>query len=104
MMFDSYALPVYTTLPDRTLDVDNRVVVPCNTPLRVLVSSTDVLHSWALPDLAVKVDGSPGRINQLGFNISSLGLSYGQCREICGANHSFIPIVLEAIPAPAFVN
>ena len=63
-----------------------------------MVSSVDVLHSWTVPRLGVKVDAVPGRLNQLGFTCIRSGVYYGQCSEICGANHRFIPIVLERVP------
>nr|QNE85677.1 cytochrome c oxidase subunit II [Phaonia fuscata] len=98
--FDSYMIPS-NELPlngFRLLDVDNRLVIPMNLQIRILVSATDVLHSWTIPSLGVKVDGSPGRLNQINFLINRPGLFFGQCSEICGANHSFMPIVIESIP------
>ena len=88
----------------RALEVDNRVVLPTKTDIRVLVSSTDVIHSWTVPSLGVKADAVPGRLNQLNFFINYPGVFYGQCSEICGANHSFIPIVVEAVPLKPFVS
>jgi len=79
----------------RLLETDNRVSLPSQTPLRVLVTRGDVLHSWAIPRLGLKVDAVPGRLNQLSVEITSVGVFYGQCSEICGANHSFIPITLQ---------
>lgn len=81
----------------RLLDVDNRVVVPAQEHIRALITSSDVLHSWALPSLGVKIDAIPGRLNQFVFIIMLNSIIHGQCREICGVNHSFIPIVLEAV-------
>ena len=88
----------------RLIDVDNRVVLPTQNLIRLLVSSVDVLHSWAIPSIGVKVDAVPGRINQLGLENYSTGLNYGQCSEICGANHRFIPIVLEIVPRHMFLR
>lgn len=88
----------------RLLEVDNRISLPINLETRVLVSAADVIHAWSVPSLGVKVDAVPGRLNQLGFTISIPGVYYGQCSEICGANHSFIPISIEAINLPAFIN
>lgn len=68
----------------------------------MLITSGDVIHSWAVSSLGVKVDAIPGRLNQLGFFIKHPGVFYGQCSEICGANHSFIPIVIEAVPLEVF--
>jgi len=81
----------------RLMDVDNRVVVPAQEHIRALITSRDVLHSWALPSLGVKIDAIPGRLNQFVFIVIVNSIIHGQCREICGVNHSFIPIVLEAV-------
>ena len=88
----------------RLLDVDNRTVVPLRAQVRVLVGATDVIHSWAVPRLGVKVDGVPGRLNQTRFQARRPGLFYGQCSEICGANHSFIPIVVEGVSTRDFLT
>jgi cytochrome c oxidase subunit 2 len=80
----------------RLLEVDNRVVLPVNTHVRVLVTSADVLHSWAVPAFGVKVDACPGRLNQTSVFIKREGTFYGQCSEICGVNHGFMPIAIEA--------
>jgi cytochrome c oxidase subunit 2 len=104
--FDSYIIPQNEISLDtfRLLDVDNRVILPINNQIRILVSATDVLHSWAIPSLGVKIDASPGRLNQTNFFINRPGLFFGQCSEICGANHSFIPIVIESIPTNHFIK
>jgi len=81
----------------RLLEVDNRVVLPINTHVRVLITSADVLHSWAVPSFGVKVDACPGRLNQTFLNIKKPGVFYGQCSELCGTNHGFMPIVVEAV-------
>lgn len=81
----------------RLIDVDNRVVVPSQENIRALITSSDVLHSWALPSLGVKIDAIPGRLNQFVFIVILNSIIHGQCSEICGVNHSFIPIVLEAV-------
>lgn len=88
----------------RLLDVDRRLSLPMLVDIRVLVTSMDVIHAWTVPSLGVKVDAIPGRLNQLRFIISQSGLYFGQCSEICGANHRFIPIVLESIRFSDFVN
>jgi cytochrome c oxidase subunit 2 len=80
----------------RLLDVDHRVVLPVNTHVRVLVTAADVLHSWAVPSFGVKVDACPGRLNQTSLFIKRPGVFYGQCSEICGVNHGFMPIAIEA--------
>nr|BCH36289.1 cytochrome c oxidase subunit 2 [Acanthaster planci]BCH36377.1 cytochrome c oxidase subunit 2 [Acanthaster planci]BCH36388.1 cytochrome c oxidase subunit 2 [Acanthaster planci]BCH36399.1 cytochrome c oxidase subunit 2 [Acanthaster planci]BCH36410.1 cytochrome c oxidase subunit 2 [Acanthaster planci] len=102
--FDSYMIPtsdLSSGMP-RLLEVDNRLILPAQTPIRVLVSSADVLHSWAIPSLGVKMDAVPGRLNQVNFFISRCGIFYGQCSEICGANHSFMPIVIETTNFSSF--
>ena len=88
----------------RLLDVDNRVVVPYATDVRTLVTSADVIHSWAIPALGIKLDGIPGRLNTLNMFITKPGVYYGQCSELCGANHSFIPIVVEAVSVEDFLK
>nr|YP_010713844.1 cytochrome c oxidase subunit II [Aristaeopsis edwardsiana]WDD39064.1 cytochrome c oxidase subunit 2 [Aristaeopsis edwardsiana] len=104
--FDSYMLPT-NELPEngfRLLDVDNRTVLPMNTQVRVLISAADVIHSWTVPSLGVKADAIPGRLNQVSFLMNRPGLFYGQCSEICGANHSFMPIVIESVSVNSFLN
>nr|BBG74451.1 cytochrome c oxidase subunit II [Argyropelecus affinis] len=97
--FDSYMIPTkeLTSGQFRLLEADHRMVIPAESPIRVLVSAEDVLHSWAVPALGVKMDAVPGRLNQTTFIASRPGVFYGQCSEICGANHSFMPIVVEAV-------
>nr|AFE83604.1 cytochrome c oxidase subunit II [Anopheles minimus] len=104
--FDSYMIPTseLETNGFRLLDVDNRIVLPMNNQIRILVTATDVLHSWTVPSLGVKVDATPGRLNQINFLINRPGLFFGQCSEICGANHSFMPIVIESIPMNYFIK
>lgn len=81
----------------RLLEVDNRVVVPANMHIRVLITSSDVLHCWAVPSLGLKLDACPGRLNQTSMFIKREGVFYGQCSEICGINHGFMPIVVESV-------
>lgn len=88
----------------RTLEVDNRLVIPSATETRLLITAADVIHRWAIPSLGVKIDAIPGRLNQTGLNVNYPGVFYGQCSEICGANHSFIPIALEAVPIKTFTS
>nr|YP_010956290.1 cytochrome c oxidase subunit II [Troglocarcinus corallicola]WMY25254.1 cytochrome oxidase subunit II [Troglocarcinus corallicola] len=104
--FDSYMIPNsdMTSSMFRLLDVDNRTILPMNTQIRVLITAADVIHSWTLPSLGVKADAIPGRLNQSSFLINRPGLFYGQCSEICGANHSFMPIVIESISVNSFLN
>lgn len=88
----------------RLLEVDNRLVVPIQTQVRVLVTGADVLHAFAVPSLSVKIDAVPGRLNQTSFLIKRPGVFYGQCSEICGANHSFMPIVIEAVSLDKYIH
>jgi cytochrome c oxidase subunit 2 len=104
--FDSYMVPRNELEPDmfRLLDVDNRTVIPFNVHVRILISSADVLHAWTVPALGVKADAVPGRLNQVKFIAQRPGLFYGQCSEICGANHRFMPIVIESVSSEAFLK
>nr|AIS86043.1 cytochrome oxidase subunit II [Duchailluia sp. MD-2014] len=104
--FDSYMIPQNEMNNNtfRLLDVDNRAALPMNTFIRMIVTAADVLHSWTVPSLGVKADATPGRLNQISFLINRPGLLYGQCSEICGANHSFMPIVIESISTNSFIN
>uniref|UniRef100_A0AAU6PWX4 Cytochrome c oxidase subunit 2 n=1 Tax=Ophiomusa kimblae TaxID=3135533 RepID=A0AAU6PWX4_9ECHI len=86
----------------RLLEVDNRLVLPYGLDIRVITSSTDVIHAWCVPVLGFKLDAVPGRLNQTYINISRTGIFYGQCSEICGSNHSFMPIVLESVSPKTF--
>nr|YP_009489687.1 cytochrome c oxidase subunit II [Falcidens acutargatus]AWH02119.1 cytochrome c oxidase subunit 2 [Falcidens acutargatus] len=88
----------------RLLETNNRMVVPFGVGIRLLVTSEDVLHCWTIPSLGVKADAIPGRLNQLNFTVSRPGVFYGQCSEICGANHSFMPIAMEAVTMPTFLK
>nr|ARB18563.1 cytochrome c oxidase subunit II [Anser cygnoides] len=104
LSFDSYMVPT-PDLPNghfRLLEVDHRVVIPMESPIRVIITAGDVLHSWAVPTLGVKTDAIPGRLNQTSFITTRPGIFYGQCSEICGANHSYMPIVVESTPLPHF--
>nr|UFA47092.1 cytochrome c oxidase subunit 2 [Mitjaevia bifurcata] len=104
--FDSYMKPSneLELMEFRFLETDNRVVLPFNVQTRILMTSTDVIHSWTIPALGIKVDACPGRINQGNILMNRPGLFYGQCSEICGANHSFMPIVVESINTNMFMN
>ena len=81
----------------RLLEVDNRICLPEGRHIRVLVTAADVLHSWAVPSFGVKVDACPGRLNQTSMFIKRPGVFYGQCSEICGVNHGFMPICVEVV-------
>nr|ALO76349.1 cytochrome c oxidase subunit 2 [Limnius perrisi] len=104
--FDSYMIPTADLKPYnfRLLDVDNRIILPFNSQIRMMVTAADVIHSWTIPSLGVKIDATPGRLNQTSFLINRPGLLYGQCSEICGANHSFMPIVIESISTNSFIK
>ena len=103
--FDSYIVPQRESRSaPRLLDTDNRTPLPFGTQVRVLIGSTDVLHSWTVPSIGVKADACPGRLNQVSLIRHRPGLFYGQCSEICGANHRFMPIALEIIAAPDFLS
>nr|YP_009427769.1 cytochrome c oxidase subunit II [Godlewskia godlewskia]ASU96520.1 cytochrome c oxidase subunit 2 [Godlewskia godlewskia] len=106
LQFDSYMIPTneLNSGQFRLLEVDHRIILPTNTDIRILATSADVIHSWAVPSLGVKADAIPGRLNQLSFYIKYPGVFYGQCSEICGANHSFMPIVVEATPLKTFMK
>ena len=88
----------------RLLDVDSRAVLPYGVSVRALITSADVLHSWALPSVGVKADAVPGRVNQVNIFRVQPRVLFGQCREICGAGHSLIPIVVEFISPEDFVE
>nr|YP_010946455.1 cytochrome c oxidase subunit II [Caeparia donskoffi]WGO57173.1 cytochrome c oxidase subunit II [Caeparia donskoffi] len=104
--FDSYMIPQNDMDNNkfRLLDVDNRASLPLNTFIRIIITASDVLHSWTIPSLGIKADATPGRLNQSSFLINRPGVFYGQCSEICGANHSFMPIVIESIYMSSFIN
>jgi len=97
--FDSYMVPEdELELGElRLLEVDNRVVLPINTHIRILVTAADVLHSWAIPSLGIKLDACTGRLNQTSVFILRNGVFFGQCSEICGVGHGNMPIVIEAV-------
>nr|YP_011003024.1 cytochrome c oxidase subunit 2 [Rhipicephalus bursa]WPR15189.1 cytochrome c oxidase subunit 2 [Rhipicephalus bursa] len=104
--FDSFMIPESEMMKKsfRLLDTDNNLVLPINTNIKYLISSMDVIHSWTVPPLGLKMDAIPGRLNQ-SFSMSSRpGMYYGQCSEICGANHSFMPISLEMTSMNNFIK
>lgn len=82
---------------NRLLEVDNRLLLSVGEEVSILVTAADVLHSFAVPSLGLKMDAVPGRLNQLLVKVNRPGIYYGQCSEICGANHSFMPIVVEGV-------
>nr|YP_009093732.1 cytochrome c oxidase subunit II [Hemiodoecus leai]AIS38305.1 cytochrome c oxidase subunit II [Hemiodoecus leai] len=88
----------------RLLEVNNQIMVPYQIPIRLIVTSEDVLHSWTVPSLGIKIDAIPGRLNQMGLSMARPGLYYGQCSEICGINHSFMPICIESTTPKSFLT
>lgn len=104
--FDSYMIPTSDLNSGdlRLLEADHHLVVPVQTHVRLLVTGADVIHAFALPALGLKVDAIPGRLNQLNFLVKRPGIYYGQCSEICGANHSFMPIVMEAVSLDYYIQ
>ncbi len=86
----------------RLLETDNRVVLPARTNIKVQVTASDVLHSWAMPSLGVKMDAVPGRLNEVWIHINEPGVYYGQCSELCGVMHGFMPITIEAVEPETF--
>jgi heme/copper-type cytochrome/quinol oxidase subunit 2 len=106
IFFDSYML-VEDDLDNgslRLLEVDQRLTLPIQTSIRILISSNDVLHSFAIPSLGIKLDACPGRLNQVGLWITRSGIYYGMCSELCGINHGYMPIVLEAIDLETYID
>jgi len=106
--FDSYRLAIDDIPEDLSfmnkLRVDNHLYLPVNTQRRAIITSTDVLHCWAVPSLAIKLDACPGRLNQIGLFIKRAGFYYGQCSEICGVNHGFMPIGIVGVDFYIFAD
>ena len=104
LKFESYMIPEADLKPGqkRLLEVDNRVVVPVDTNVRVLVGGTDVMHSWMVSALGVQIYAVPGRVNESWVRINKPGVYYGQCNQICGINHAYMPIAVEALPKAEF--
>ena len=104
--FDSYMIPDSDLELGqfRLLEVDNKVVVPVDCHVRLIITATDVLHSFAVPALGIKTDAVPGRLNQTSFIAERTGTFYGQCSEICGVWHGFMPIVVESVPVIDFLT
>lgn len=102
--FDSYIIPDNQLKAGqlRLLEVDNRIVIPENTVVKFLITAADVIHSFAIPALGIKTDAVPGRINQTWTKVIKPGIYYGQCSELCGVNHGFMPIALEVVPKEQF--
>lgn len=86
----------------RLLAVDNRVVLPVGVPIRLITTSADVIHSWAMPAFWIKLDAVPGRLNETSFTIEKPGVYFGQCSELCGPKHGYMPIAVEAVPLDVY--
>ena len=106
ILFDSYMIPDDELEPGqfRLLEVDNPVVLPVNTHIRAIITAADVLHSWTVPELGIKVDAVPGRLNQGSIFLKRLGTFYGQCSEICGVNHGFMPIAVQSVTVNRYIE
>nr|YP_010586214.1 cytochrome c oxidase subunit II [Gumaga orientalis]UZZ43976.1 cytochrome c oxidase subunit II [Gumaga orientalis] len=104
--FNSYLIPTNSLSNNqfRLLEVDNQIILPMKTQIRLIATSSDVIHSWTIPNLGLKSDAIPGRINQMNFFMNQPGIFFGQCSEICGMNHSFMPIMIESISMNMFIN
>lgn len=104
--FDSFIIPEkeMTINSFRLLDTDNNLIIPFNTTIKFLITSADVIHSWSVPSLGIKIDALPGRLNQAFSFAKRPGIYFGQCSEICGANHRFIPISIEIVKIKNFIK
>nr|YP_009695415.1 cytochrome c oxidase subunit 2 [Pyrocoelia thibetana]QEJ81645.1 cytochrome c oxidase subunit 2 [Pyrocoelia thibetana] len=104
--FDSYMSPINEnkSFSFRLLDVDNKLIIPYNSLIRMIITSTDVIHSWTIPSVGIKIDATPGRLNSTSFFFNQPGIFFGQCSEICGMNHSFMPIMIESISPLNFIK
>nr|QJT78390.1 cytochrome c oxidase subunit II [Tamalia coweni] len=101
--FESYMINNINKENFRLIEVDNKTILPFKFNIRLLISSDDVIHSWTIPSLAIKIDAIPGRMNQINLFMNRPGLYFGQCSEICGINHSFMPIQIESINLNKFI-
>lgn len=106
LSFDSYMVPSQEMRKGqfRLMEVDNKIVLPVGTHVRIIVSSGDVIHCWTIPALGVKVDAVPGRLNQSSFCVNRKGLFYGACSEICGSERGFMPINLQSVSLNNYVS
>ncbi|YP_009239937.1 cytochrome c oxidase subunit II (mitochondrion) [Myzus persicae] len=101
--FESYMINDLSKENFRLIEVDNKTIIPYKFNIRLLISSDDVIHSWTIPSLAIKIDAIPGRMNQINLFMNRPGMYFGQCSEICGINHSFMPIQIESINLNKFI-
>nr|ASU53066.1 cytochrome oxidase subunit II [Periphyllus diacerivorus]ASU53115.1 cytochrome oxidase subunit II [Periphyllus kuwanaii]ASU53067.1 cytochrome oxidase subunit II [Periphyllus diacerivorus]ASU53097.1 cytochrome oxidase subunit II [Periphyllus diacerivorus]ASU53110.1 cytochrome oxidase subunit II [Periphyllus diacerivorus] len=102
--FESYMINSMEKQNFRLIEVDNKTILPYNFNIRLLISSDDVIHSWTIPSLGIKIDAVPGRMNQINLFMNRPGIYFGQCSEICGINHSFMPIQIESINLNKFIS
>ena len=104
--FNSYLVPADQLKPGdlRLLETDQAVVLPVETNIKILVTSTDVIHSWALPAYGIKQDAIPGRLRETWVRINKVGTYFGQCSELCGQGHAFMPIKVQAVTKADFQN
>nr|AID66522.1 cytochrome oxidase subunit II [Phloeomyzus passerinii]AID66523.1 cytochrome oxidase subunit II [Phloeomyzus passerinii] len=101
--FDSYMINIYNKENFRLIEVDNKTILPFKFNIRLLISSEDVIHSWTIPSLGIKIDAIPGRMNQINLFMNRPGMFFGQCSEICGINHSSMPIQIDSINLNNFI-
>nr|AAK32123.1 cytochrome oxidase subunit II [Hamamelistes miyabei]AAK32128.1 cytochrome oxidase subunit II [Hamamelistes miyabei]AAK32129.1 cytochrome oxidase subunit II [Hamamelistes miyabei]AAK32130.1 cytochrome oxidase subunit II [Hamamelistes miyabei] len=101
--FEAYMINNLNKENFRLIEVDNKTIIPFKFNIRLLISSNDVIHSWTIPSLAIKMDAIPGRMNQINLFMNRPGMYFGQCSEICGINHSFMPIQIESININKFI-
>nr|AGJ84178.1 cytochrome c oxidase subunit II [Prociphilus sp. Y8936] len=101
--FESYMINNLNKMNFRLIEVDNKTIIPFKFNIRLLISSDDVIHSWTIPSLSIKMDAIPGRMNQINMFLNRPGMFFGQCSEICGINHSFMPIQIESINLNKFI-
>nr|YP_009994015.1 cytochrome c oxidase subunit II [Aphis aurantii]QNO35790.1 cytochrome c oxidase subunit II [Aphis aurantii] len=101
--FEAYMMNELNKNNFRLIEVDNKTILPFKFNIRLLISSDDVIHSWTIPSLAIKIDAIPGRMNQINLFMNRPGIYFGQCSEICGINHSFMPIQIESINLNKFI-
>ncbi len=104
--FDALAIPDDQIQPEkghiRMLETDNHVIIPQDTNIRLLFTANDVIHAWTIPAFGVKLDNVPGRINETWMRVTKPGRYYGQCSELCGVDHSFMPIVVDVVSKEAY--
>jgi len=103
----SYMDPVSSQLVNtkfRLLEVDNAFVLPVGMHVRLLITGFDVLHSWAVPSFGIKLDAVPGRLNSINLKLKCEGVAYGQCSELCGANHGFMPIAVRVVSVKEYIS